>query len=238
MHALFNTIIYTPLYNGLVALLSFVPNGDVGIALIILTIAVKLALSPLAQKGSRTQRVMKEIQPQVDAIRKNETDPRKQMAELQALYKKHEVNPFSMFLLILIQIPVLIGLYVVFSHGGLPAIDSAYLYSFVAVPPTVSMMFLGFLDMTVRSIPLALAVGISQYFYAGVMPNTEPTGEKGSFSHDFGKSMQMQIKYVFPFIIGFVAFSISSGVALYLLVSNLFSIMQELYFKNLRSKIK
>lgn len=238
MYTLFNIIVYTPLYNALVAILSFIPGGDVGIALIILTILVKLALAPLAQKGSRTQRVMKEIQPQIDAIRKSETDPRKQMAALQTLYKENKVNPFSMLLLIFIQIPVLIGLYVVFSHGGLPVLDAAYLYANTPIPGQISMMFLGFIDMGLRSIPLALAVGLSQFVYAQVMPNTEPTGEKGSFSHDFGKSMQLQIRYVFPFIIGFVAFSISSAVALYLLVSNLFSIAQELYMSKVRSRIK
>jgi YidC/Oxa1 family membrane protein insertase len=153
------------------------------------------------------------------------------MAEkTMALYRENKVNPFSAILIPLVQIPVIIGLYVVFAQGGLPVVTPEYLYSFVKIPPVISMHFLGLIDIGAKSILLAVLAGISQYLYALVMPKPQVTTEP-SFAGDFAKGMQMQMMYVLPFVIGFVAYSISAALALYLIVGNVFSFFQELYSK-------
>jgi YidC/Oxa1 family membrane protein insertase len=185
-------------------------------------------LWPLAQRASNTQRALKELQPKLDAIKKQYTDPREVAEKTMALYKDNNVSPFSAILIPLIQIPIIIGLYVVFARGGLPTITPEYLYSFITVPSVVSMHLFGWIDMAAKSVPLAVCAGFSQYLYASVMPKQASSGEQ-SFANDFAQGMQLQMTYVLPFLIGFVAYSISAAVALYLIVGNVFSFASELY---------
>lgn len=223
---MFTLLFYTPIYNALVFIIDHVPNGDVGIAVIVLTVIINALLAPLKMGASRTQHVMKGIQAEQDAIKKKHTDPREQMAAMSALYKKHNINPFSSFLAVILQIPVVIGLYQVFVYGF--PIDPAYLYAFVPNPSVVSTMFLGLIDLTQKSIPLAVVAGITQFGLAQLMPAPAATTE-ASFSNDFAKSLHFQSKYFLPLLIGFVAYTISSVVALYLIVSNLSSMVVEFY---------
>ena len=205
-----------------------IPGGDVGIALVIITIVVRALLLPLAIKTSRAQKVLRELQPKLDEIKKKYTDQREMAEKTMALYREHNVSPFSAILIPLVQIPVIIGLYVVFANGGLPVITPEYLYSFVPVPSVVSMHFLGIIDMASKSLILAVLAGVTQYMYAQSMPKPIEQSEP-SFAGDFAKGMHVQMTYVLPFIIGFVAYSISAAVALYLIVGNVFSFFSELY---------
>lgn len=228
MYELFIQSVYIPIYSALVFAIDLIPGGDVGIALIIITIAVRTLLLPLAIKTSKAQKVLRDIQPKLDEIKKKYTDQREMAEKTMALYREHNVSPFSAILIPLIQIPVIIGLYVVFANGGLPVITPEYLYSFVPVPTTVSMHFLGIIDMASKSVILAIIAGITQYIYAQSMPKPIEQAEP-SFAGDFAKGMHVQMTYVLPFIIGFVAYSISAAVALYLIVGNVFSFLSELY---------
>lgn len=225
---MFTTLFYTPIYNALVYIIGHIPNGDVGVAIVVLTVLINLVLAPLKLGASRTQRVMKSIQSEQDRIKKEFKDPKEQMREMSALYKKHNINPLSSFLAVLIQIPVVIGLYQVFVYGF--PIDPAYLYSFVSNPASVSTTFLGLIDLTQKSIPLAVIAGALQFALAYLMPAPAESDEP-SFSNDFAKSMHFQSKYFLPILITFVAYTISSVVALYLIVSNASSICVELYPK-------
>ncbi len=228
MYSLFISGVYIPLYSALVYIINHVPGGDVGIALVIVTIIVRALLLPLAIKTSRAQKIMRDLQPKLDEIKKKYTDQREMAEKTMALYREHNVSPFSAILIPLIQIPVVIGLYVVFANGGLPQITPEYLYSFVAIPTQVSMHFLGLVDMGSKSVLLAVLAGLTQFAYAKVMPKPQVQSEP-SFASDFAKGMHVQMTYVLPFIIGFVAYSISAAVALYLVVGNVFSFFSELY---------
>ncbi len=229
---LFNTIIYNPLYNGLVLFIDIVPMADVGIAVILLTILVKVLLFPLAQKAARTQVILKKVQPEVDKLKdKLKEDKQEQARKIFELYKKHNVNPFFGFLVLFIQIPIVIGLYFVFYKGGLPNIDTALLYSFIPTPTQVNMLFLGLIPMDGKSVVLALLTGITQFINMQiVMPAIVKKDIKDgpNFKDDMIRSMQFQIKYFLPIIITVVAYMISSAVALYWVTSNIFTIGQEL----------
>jgi YidC/Oxa1 family membrane protein insertase len=228
---MYSTFIFNPLYNVLVYLVGVIPGGDVGIAVIILTLLLRFVLLPLSQKAQKTQAGMRILQPQLDALKKQHSaNPQIHMKEMQKLYKEAGVSPFSSILLLLIQLPVLIGLYQVFNYGHLAQVDTSLLYSFVHVPAVVGSHFLGFIDMYSKSIFLALAAGSTQYLFARVMPVPPPSTEK-SFANDLAASMQMQMKYVFPAMIIVVAYTTSAAIALYLITSNLASIAQEVYNK-------
>jgi YidC/Oxa1 family membrane protein insertase len=233
--ALFHNVIYDPLYNALIFLIGIIPGADVGIAVIVLTILVKILLFPLAQRVAHTQVAIKRIQPEIDAL-KEEFKDNKQEQTLKTLdlYKKNNINPFFGFLVIIIQLPIILGLYWVFYKGGLPAVDTSLLYSFVDSVAVPNMNFVGLVDMAGKSIVLALLAGITQFINMLIVMPTPPQkvdGAAPSMKDDIARSMHMQMKYVMPIIITVVAYTISSAVALYWVTSNLFAIGQELFVR-------
>lgn len=230
---IFHVVVYTPLYNALIALLDIGTWVDMGVAVIVLTLIVKTALFPLSLKAARTQRIMKDLEEPMKELREKYKDNREEQGrKLLALYKDNNVNPFSSFLVLFIQLPVILGLYFVFLKGGLPNIDPTLLYGFVKEPGTISMHFLGFIDLTAKNVPLAILAGISQHFQARfALPDPGPKKENATFQEDFARSMQMQMKYVLPFVIMFVAYVASAAVALYWITSNIFAIGQEIHVK-------
>ncbi len=229
----FHAVVYTPLYNALIALLGVGSWLDVGIAVIVLTVVVKMAMYPLSLKAARTQRVMKQLEEPMKEIREKYKDNREEQGrKMLELYRENKVNPFSSFLVLFIQLPVVLGLYFVFLKGGLPDIDVSKLYSFVSEPREISMHFLGLIDMAGKNIPLAMLAGITQHFQARfALPPVAPRKENASFQEDFARSMQVQMKYVLPFVIMFVAYIASAAVALYWITSNIFAIGQEVQVK-------
>lgn len=241
--SLFNTLVYNPLYNGLVFLIDLIPWADIGVIVILFTIAVRLILYPLSKASVRTQIKMREINPEINKIKETYKDNKqKQAEEIMSVYRKNGINPFSGFFLMFIQIPIIIALYLIFYKGGLPIIDSNIVYSFIDIPEPISMKFLGLIDMSEkRNIILAILAGISQFFQAKfAMPKMsekqENSQNKPSFSDDLMKSMNVQMKYVMPVIIAIASYSISGAVALYWVTSNIFTIGQEIFVRNSHKK--
>jgi len=225
---IWNTVLYNPLVNVLAFLVSIIPGGDVGIAIIILTILVKIALFPLSQRSIENQAKMNLLAPELKKIKTSGANKEEQAKETMALYKKHKTNPFSGCLLVLIQLPIIFALYYVFYKGI--KFDGGLLYSFIHVPENINMNFLGLLDIGQKSLILAILAGISQFFQAYFMPKPAVSAQKsGSFQESFGKSMNMQMKYIFPFIVAFIAYSVSGAVALYWITNNVFAIGQQIH---------
>jgi len=228
--AFFN-FIYEPLYNGLAYLVDIVPAHDVGIAVIILTILVKVILFPLSRQAIRTQAAMRNIAPDVEAIKEKYKDKQEEQAKaIFALYRERGIRPFSSFLLILVQFPVLFGLYWVFSHGGLPEVNASLLYSFVPFPQSVNMEFLGLIDVREKSLILALLTGATQYIYTRLsMGPRKPAvkEENPSFSGDMARSFDLQARYVLPLIFSGIAYTLAAALPLYWTASNVFMIVQE-----------
>lgn len=229
---IFHTVIYEPLYNALVAILSLGGWMDVGIAVIVLTVLVKLALAPLSLKAARTQLLMRDLEQPMREIRERYKDKQEQGKRMLELYREKGVNPFSGIASLFIQIPVILGLYFVFLKGGLPTIDMSALYAFVPQPGDIEMRFLGLVDMGGKSYILALLAGVSQYWQAHIaLPQPGPRSANPSFQEDFTRTMQLQMRYILPVFIVFVAYVASAAVALYWITSNICTIAQELYAK-------
>jgi YidC/Oxa1 family membrane protein insertase len=229
---IWDAALYKPLLNVLAFLVSVIPGGDVGIAVIVLTLLVKTALFPLSQKSIESQAKMNLLSPELKKIKDSKLSKEEQAKKTFELYKIHKTNPFSGCLLVLIQIPIIFALYFVFLKGL--KFEASYLYSFVQVPENISMNFLGFLDISKTHIlGLAILAGVSQFLQAYYMPKPAPTTgpSDGSFQESFAKSMNMQMKYVFPFIVAFIAYSLSGAVALYWVTSNIFAVGQQIYAK-------
>ncbi len=235
--AAFHSFIYLPIYNALVFFVDVVPNHDIGIAVIIVTIIVRIILYPLAKRAIHAQMAMKAIQPELEDIKKKYKDkPEEQGRAMFALYRERKVNPFSGLFLLLIQLPILLGLYWVFAKGGFPAVDGSLLYSFVALPENVNMHFLGIMDMAGKSVVLAVLVAITQAIYTRLSmgpkvspaPSDASKPEEVSFSDEMAKSFDLQARYVLPVVIGFVSYFVAAAAPLYWVTSNLFMIGQEL----------
>lgn len=230
---MFHTVFYTPLYNALIFLTSTL-GGSLGLAVIALTLLVKLVLAPLAHKSIVSQIEQKKLQPLIEDLKKKYPDQKEQSKKLMELYKEHKTNPFAGCLLIILQLPVIIALYQVFLSGA--AIVPADLYSFVGAPETVRSMFLG-LDMSAKgSILLALLAGISQFLqmhWSPAMQNPSPNlvQEKGDDKVDMqakmAASMTRSMKYTMPIMITFFAYAVPGAVAMYWIISNIFMIGQE-----------
>lgn len=239
--ALWHTIVYRPLYNILILLIGVLPGHSVGVAIIILTVIVRGALFPLTGKSIRAQKAMKELEPDIKKIKEKYKDDKQQQAKMtMELYQEKGVTPFSGCLPLFIQVPIIIGLYMVFKE--LLTLDQSQLYSFVIHPGALDMHFLYF-DLAAKSAILAACAGIAQYFQADLSlgRQTPPTPTKGStpsFQEDFAKSMQVQMRYVLPVMISFIAFNTSAAVALYWTTSNILSIIQELLIRRKSTKVK
>ncbi len=226
----FNTLVHEPLYNGLVFFIDYVPSHDVGIAVILLTLVVRVILFPLSRQAIRTQAAMREVAPEIEKLKVTYKDKQEEQARaIFALYREKNIRPFSSFFLILLQLPILFGLYWVFWKGGLPEVNTETLYSFIPAPERVNMMFLNLVDMSGRSALLAALAGLTQLVYARLSmgPRKHVEGP-ATFSSDLARSMDIQMRYVLPVMIAGIAYTVSAAVPLYWFASNSFMIAQEL----------
>ena len=234
MAHLWNIIFYRPLYNLLLGIISIMPRADVGLAVILLTILVKLILFPLTQKSIYSQLEMKALEPEIAKIKEKTADKAEQSKLTYALYKEKKVNPFSSCLLILIQLPIIIALYWVFLKGL--GTGSVAPYSFVHSPAVLNINFLGLFNIAKRSIALAIVAGVTQYFQGYLAQARQGKPSADGMAGQFAQTMQSQMLYVLPIMIIIIAYRVSAAVALYWITSNIFTIGQELYTRRKMKK--
>lgn len=238
---IWHTFFFDPVYNSLVFFIDIMPGGDVGLAIIATVIIVKLVLLPVSIKAVKTQKVMREIEPKLKAIKEEHKENREEQARaMMSIYKDAKINPFASIFVVLLQIPIIISLYYsVYSGGGvaLPNINVEVLYSFIKEPVVITMNFLGVVDIAGKSIILALLAGITQYIQVRLvmpkLPEREPEA-KPSMKDEVMRNMHVQMRFVMPVLVAVIAYTISAAIALYFLVSNLVTIAQEIYVRKHR----
>ncbi len=157
---LWNTVIFEPIFNLITALIALIPGHNFGIALILFTVITRLLLYPIIKKQLEQIKKQKDLQPELQKIKKaNKGDRQKVALETISLYKKNSFNPFAVLGYLLIQIPIFIGLYQVINRVS---INSQNLvedsYSFVKKMPWVKELkenpdifdptLLGLVDLT------------------------------------------------------------------------------------------
>ncbi len=242
---MYNAIVFQPLYNGLVGLMDILPWADVGVAVIIFTFIVKLALFHLSKASILTQVRMKEVEPEANAIKvKFANDKQAQALKVMELYKTKGIKPFSGILLLIIQLPILLALLSVF-YKIIPTIHPEDLYSFISVP-VVKTMFIGIIDLTKPSLFLAILTAVAQFIQLKYSlaskqfkPVTAPANSTGTPPLDFAASMNKQMKYLLPILAFSSVYWIiparfpqaASIIALYWIVSTLFTLGQELVIR-------
>lgn len=113
MGDLWNALIVQPIFNLLVLIYGLLPGHNFGLAIIIFTIIVRLLMWPLIKKQLHQVKVMRKLQPELKRIKKEAAgDRRKESMLMMELYKERGINPFGTIGVLLLQIPILIGLYI------------------------------------------------------------------------------------------------------------------------------
>ena len=218
----YNLAIYRPLLNLLVAAYNLIPGHDVGVVIILVTLIIRLILAPFMHKSLKSQKAMNALQPKLNELREKHKDDREAQAKaMMELYREHKVNPASSCLPLLIQFPILIALYQVFSkalHGNLTG-----LYHFVTNPGALNPKFLHLIDLSQPNFVFAILAGAAQYWQSRLLlsktPSTDPTM----------KAMNLQTLYVFPVLSVIIALRLPAGLPLYWIVTTLFAVAQQYY---------
>lgn len=223
MQELFHTLLYQPLFNALVYLYNTVAYQDLGIAIIILTVLIRVALWPLSKSGIEAQKSMQSIQPKLEKLKKEfKDDKQKQTEAIMALYKEEKVNPFGSCLPLLLQLPIFLALYWVLADGVVSNGIENVLYSFVSYPGDLNPIAFGFLDLSGRNIIIALAAGLAQYWQASQLMTKQPEADgDGSKDESMAATMNKQMKYTMPVITVVIAGSLPAGLAFYWFLTTL-----------------
>jgi YidC/Oxa1 family membrane protein insertase len=176
--------------------------GSWGLAILGLTVLVKLILFPLNQRSGRSMRAMSALKPQIDAIRtKHPDDRQRQSEEMLKLYKEHNVNPAGGCLPILIQMPIWFALY----RSLWVSID-LFQQSFLWIP-----------DLTARDpfwvLPILLVVVM--FLQQRMTPST------------MDPAQQKIMQYTMPLVFGLMMMALPAGLCFYILVNTLLTIVQQ-----------
>ena len=109
---MFTTLIVQPIFNLLIFIYAILPGHNFGAALIIFTVVIRLLMWPLVKRQLHNAKAMRKLQPELKRIKKEAAGDRQRESTLvMELYKERGVNPFSSIGLLLLQLPILIGLY-------------------------------------------------------------------------------------------------------------------------------
>lgn len=210
MSNLFHSYIYDPVLAALVWIYQTIPLHDLGLSIIVLTFAVRVVLLPLFWKSAKDQSILQTLQPKVKEIQANHKEDREaQGRALMALYREHKVNPLSGIFFLLLQLPVFIALFQIFTRElENVAFDSH--------------TFLGLINLDEKSILVALLAAGLQYLQARLMPQGK--GTEGSSA----KMMKLFGLFVGPAITLIILTSLPSALGLYWVASTVFSVGQQL----------
>lgn len=249
--SIFDTILYNPLFSALIWLYRSVPGHDLGVAIIILTLATKALLAYPSYRAIKSQRELQQIQPKLEALKAKYKDNRQALGQkLMEFYKEHKVNPLSSCLPTLIQLPILIILYRVFISGlttdaatGLLSADQvSHLYeplrTIFTTEPLNTVGF-GFLQLgATKNIALALITGALQFWQSKMLISQRaPVKTSGARDENLAAGMSRQMTYLFPLFTAYFAYLFPTGLALYWLVSTLFQIGQQYFILRAKPKI-
>lgn len=200
------------------------PGHYVGVAIIVLTIIIRLILLPSSMKSVRQQKKMRDLQPEIQELQKKyKDDKQKQSQELMKFYQQNKINPIGSCLPLLIQLPILLILYYVFRNGlGMDRFD--LLYTWMPRPEFINTHFLGIdLAQTDRFV-LPVIAGILQFIQGWqLLPKKQPNQKTG----DMSAMVSKQMLYLMPVFTIFIGGRLPSALVLYWIITTLFSIGQQ-----------
>lgn len=206
--------------------------GNFGVAIILLTVIVRLLMFPIAQKQFASMAAMKAVQPKMKAIQERYKDDRqKQQQEIMALYKEEGVNPLAGCLPLLLQIPIFFGLYKVLmlSIEMRHKPFALWIEDLSAPDPAHILNLFGMLPFEVPSLiaigPLAVLLGITMWLTFKLNPSSMDP-------------MQQQIFNIMPWVLMFVMAPFAAGLLLYWITNNVLTLAQQSYLYSRNPQLK
>lgn len=232
--SVFNTIVFEPLFNLLIAVINILPDDNLGLAVIIVTLLVRFVLYPFSQNSLKTQKKLVELRPKLKEIEKKYKDDKQKRAQEQlALYREYNINPLGAISFpLFVQLPILFGLYRVFlvDFNNSAAIQDSLYFTYTG---GINTNFLG-IDLLASSLILAVIAAVAQFFQARSLVSQTPKSKTKDKQSDFQQSMNMSMMYILPFIILLfgvgipgVVDGLPAGIALYWAVGTTFSYIQQ-----------
>ena len=231
----YHEILFRPLFNLLFGITNILPTHSIGIAIILVTIIVRLILLPSslhhARQQQKNQGKLAGMQKELKAIQEQHKNDKGKRAEAtMALYRKSGVNPASGCLPLLIQLPILLALYRVFLTGLTPEAFHN-LYSFVAVPAQLQATFFG-IDLSQPGLYLGVLAGVAQFIQMRFFNPTPPMSPgMDQSSEQMMASMQRNMMYIFPVMTVFIALQLPAALALYWFTSTVLALVQQYLIK-------
>ncbi|PJA93324.1 MAG: hypothetical protein CO132_03790 [Candidatus Kerfeldbacteria bacterium CG_4_9_14_3_um_filter_45_8] len=244
MSELFNTFLYEPLLNLLFYIYTIVPGNDLGIAIILLTLIIKLALFYPSLKALRSQKSLQDAQPHIEELKKKYAGDKEELGrQIMQFYKQNKVNPLSSCLPMLIQLPVLYALFKVF-YGGLDtdpqtgiliAGQLEHFYGPLRATmehAVINHTLFGFVDLAAtKNIVLALLAGGVQFLQAKMLlAKKAAVSTEGAKDENTAAALNKQMTYFMPIITVVFGYQFPAGVTLYWLSSTAFTWVQQLIF--------
>lgn len=217
---MFNTLLYQPILGLLVFIYQHIAFRDLGLAIILLTVLIRLVLLPFFYRGAKDQTIIQKIQPLVKKIQEDHKDNKqKQTQALLELYRQHRINPFSSFLLLIIQLPILIALYRVFLTG----LTNNALFD--------NYKFLSLINLNQKSFLLVILAALAQYFQGRLMmPKAGPS------QTDAANRVNRLMIFLGPVLTLVILTNLPAALGLYWLTSTLFSIGQQIFINKTLKK--
>lgn len=215
MSSFFNYALYQPIVSVLIFIYNTIAFGDLGVAIIFLTILVRIVLLPIFYKGAKDQALMQRLQPHIKQIQLDHKDNKEKQAQaLLELYKKHKLNPFSSILLLIVQLPIFIVLFQIFTRELSTATFDNHL-------------FLGLMNLEQKSVWIAIGTALLQYVQTKLtLPKSGGAAEKGASPlSSIGKTMGI----IGPAITLVVLLNLPAALGVYWATSTVFSIVQQIY---------
>lgn len=230
MSYIFQVIFYQPILNLLVFLYNIIPGHDIGVAIIFMTVIIKLVLLPLSKQSIKSQKALQDLQPKIDELKKKYANNKEELGKaMMQLYKQEKVNPFSSCLPLLIQLPFLWAVFKVFSNG-LSNDTINNVYSFIYNPGTINPVSFGLVDLSQRNIVLAVLAGAAQFWQAKMMvTKRSEVRAPGAKDENMLAAMNKQMLYMMPILTVVIGMTFPGGLALYWLVTTLLTALQQLY---------
>jgi len=231
MSYLFQTIFYKPIFNLLVFIYNIIPGHDLGLAIIFITVIVKVILLPLSKQSIKSQKALQDLQPKIDELKNKYADNKEALGRAMIdLYKENKVNPLSSCLPLLIQLPFLIAVFKVFSDGINNNGSLNFVYSFINKPEVINSISMGFIDLAKPNIVLAILAGAAQFWQAKMMSINKPDVKNaGAQDENMMAIMNKQMFYIMPALTVFIGISLPGGLSLYWLVLTVLTAVQQLY---------
>jgi len=187
-----------------------------GIAIILLTVMINVILFPLSLKSFKSMKEMRKLQPEMEKIRKEfKDDPQRMNMEVMELYKRHKVNPAGGCLPMLLQLPIFIGLFVtlrtVIELRGAPFV---LWIKDLSLPDALPLPFnVPYIGSAMNILPILM---------------TAATFLQQKFSGTAAGSSQSMM-WIFPVVMLFIFYNFPSGLVLYFLCSNVFTILSQIW---------